>query len=588
MLYEVFNAVSLTAYDYYKHHNRKMFDMVLDAADKLARDLMFPVLHEMDRNPPELKDGTVKVHPSVKRLMKECGDGGWISASFPFEHEGEQLPHLIYSATHFIFSAANYSASIFPELTAGAARLITSFGTRDQIQTYVPKMLAGEWQGTMALTEPQAGSSLADMTSAASPQEDGTYRIKGHKIFISSGDNDCVDNIIHLMLAKIEGAPPGVKGISMFIVPKKRLNADGSLIPNDITVSAVYHKLGYRGCPLTELAIGESNDCTGYLVGEPHKGLIYMFQLMNEARIGVGLGAASIATAAYYASLEYARARPQGRPLGKKDLLSPQVPIIEHADVKRMLLFQRAVTEGALGILMQCSFYSDLESVQTGEDRKNTQQLLELLTPVAKTYPSEMGILSTSAGLQCFGGYGYCDDFPLEQYYRDVRIHPIHEGTTGIQAMDLLGRKIVMENGKAFALFSREVRATCAVAEEENELKPYALKMTRAMENLEDTTHTLAQIAGEKGIEVYLADAALYLEYFSIIAVAWQWLRQAISALKALQEKCTDADKRFYTGKLFTFKFFYEYELPKIQGLGIRLKKGDGLTVEMKPAYFDD
>ncbi|MCP4682021.1 MAG: acyl-CoA dehydrogenase, partial [Desulfobacterales bacterium] len=458
----------------------------------------------------------------------------------------------------------------------------------EQIKTYIPKMLAGEWQGTMALTEPQAGSSLSDITTTATPQKDGSYRIKGHKIFISGGDNNCVDNIIHLMLVKIEGAPLGVKGISLFIVPKNRLDPTGDLVPNDITVAAVYHKLGYRGCPLTELSIGENNDCVGYLVGEPHRGLIYMFQLMNEARIGVGLGAASIATAGYYASLEYASARPQGRPIGKKDLAAPQIPIIEHADVKRMLLFQRAVIEGSLSILMQCSLYSDLENLQTGEEREKARLLLEILTPIAKTYPSEMGVLSVSSGLQCFGGYGYCDDFPLEQYYRDARIHPIHEGTTGIQGMDLLGRKVGMEKGKAFLLFISEVQEVINTAEKIPELASYATELAHTLEELQETTQNLGQIAAEKGAEIYLADATLYLEYFGIITIAWQWLLQAIVVHKALEKKLTDAETRFYKGKRFTFKYFFEYELPKTKGLAIRLRKGDGLTVDMKTDYFND
>jgi alkylation response protein AidB-like acyl-CoA dehydrogenase len=444
LLYEVFHVESLTQYPYYEEHSREIFDIVLDTAVKIGKDLLRPYLQEMDKHPPEFVDGGVKVHPMVRTLMKECGEGGWIAASAPYALGGQQLPLMISAACRFIFSAANYSASVYPFLTSGAAHLIEAFGSQGLIETYIPKMFAGQWQGTMALTEPQAGSSLSDITTSAEPTEHGYYKIRGQKIFISTGEHDGVDNVVHLMLAKIKGAPHGVKGISLFVVPNKRMDEDGQLVPNDVNVTAIYHKLGYRGAPITQLSLGESGDCRGYLVGEPHRGLMYMFQMMNEARIDVGAGAAAIASAAYYASLEYARERPQGRRLTQKDPTLPPVPIIEHADVKRMLLFQRAVVEGSLSLLLQCAQYADMIRVSEGSEKERCDLLLDILTPVAKTYPSEMGILSVSQGLQCLGGYGYCDEFPLELYYRDARIHPINEGTTGIQGLDLLGRKVII------------------------------------------------------------------------------------------------------------------------------------------------
>lgn len=588
MIYEVFDAVALTQFPYFKQHNRKMFDMVLDAAMKLAKKLMWPAFEEMDREPPALEDGRLKVHPSVKALMREFGQGGWIGASFPNEYDGEQLPLLVVTACNIIFSAANYSAAAFPGLTAGAARLITSFGDNDLKQKYVGKMLNGEWQGTMALTEPQAGSSLSDITTTATPMKEGYYHISGRKIFISAGDHDGVQNVVHLMLAKIDGAPPGVKGISLFVVPKERIDDNGRMTPNDIVVSQIFHKMGYRGCPITELSIGDHGDCRGYLVGEPHRGLKYMFQMMNEERIGVGLAAASIAWAAYYAALDYSMQREQGRELSSKDPLNPQIPIIEHADVKRMLLFQRAVTEGAISLLLQCSRYEDMGRVVPDAEKEKYSLLLDLLTPVAKSYPSEMGILSTSLGIQCFGGYGYCQDFPAEQYYRDMRIHPIHEGTTGIQGMDLLGRKVIMKDGCALVLFKAEVQAALDAAGKYPELKKMADGLGDAMQDLEAVTMHLAAIGMEKGPEVYLADATLYLELFGIVTIAWQWLLQATVASAALQNKISAADTHFYTGKILTARFFFAYELPKIKGLEIRLKDPDALTVEMEPACFRD
>lgn len=589
LLYEIFDIEHLTAYDLYNMHNRKAFDMVLDAALKLARNMMYPILKEMDEAPPELIDGEVVVHKRVKDIMRECGEGGWIAASFATDHGGDQFPLLLSNVARFIFAAANYSASVYADLTTGAAHLIISFANKELNNTFVKNMLSGKWQGTMAMTEPQAGSSLTDLTTTAYPTDKGFYLIRGQKIFISAGDHNGVENVVHLMLAKIEGAPGGIKGISLFVVPKKRVNPDGQLVPNDIKVTQVYHKLGYKGTPLTELSIGEANDCHGYLVGEPHKGLKYMFQMMNEARLEVGMGAAGIATAAYYAALDYARNRPQGRRVMEKNPDLPQIPIIEHADVRRMLLYQRAIVEGSLALLLQCSLYYDLRQVmENPEEKERYELLLEILTPVAKTFPSEMGVLSVSAGLQCFGGYGYCDDFPLEQYYRDVRIHPIHEGTTGMQGMDLLGRKVVMKDGKAAMIFFEAVQETISGAKEIDELIPYGEKLKKALDRLQAVTMHLIGVAGEKGPEVYLSDATVYLQYFGIIVVAWQWLKQAIVAAGRLAGKTTGKDALFYEGKLYAFKYYFSYELPQTSGLAERLTDNAPITWEMKPDQFND
>jgi butyryl-CoA dehydrogenase len=588
LLYEVFDVESLTQYEYYSEHNRKMFDMVLKAAVKLGKDLLFPIFEEMDRNQPELVNGEVKVHPSVKTIMQEFGEGGWISSRVPFDRDGEQLPSMVADVCEFIFAAANYSANAYPGLTFGASHLIESFGSKELYDTYVPSMRAGDWQGTMALTEPEAGSSLSDITTMAEPTDEGYYRIKGQKIFISAGDHDGVDNVVHLMLAKIEGAPAGVKGISLFVVPKKRIDDNGNLAPNDVIASGVYHKLGYRGCPIVQLSMGDKNDCHGWLVGEPHNGLKYMFQMMNEARIGVGMGATAMATAAYYASLDYSRSRLQGRKMGQKDPNLPPVPIIEHADVKRMLLFQRAVIEGALSLIMQCSKYVDFQMVLSGEDKEKYHLLLEILTPIAKSYPSEMGILSISQGLQCLGGSGYCDDYPLEQYYRDCRIHPIHEGTTGIQGMDLLGRKVIMKNGQAFLLFINEIEETIGSAQQYGELRGFANDLNTTLTDLQDVTQHLITIAQQQGPEAFLADATLYLDFFSIVTIAWQWLLQGVAAQKALNNGAKKADQNFYRGKLFALRYFFAYELPKTLGLARRLLDEDRLTVEMRDEYFND
>ncbi|MCP3901646.1 MAG: acyl-CoA dehydrogenase, partial [Desulfobacteraceae bacterium] len=398
-----------------------------------------------------------------------------------------------------------------------------------------------------------------------------------------------VENIVHLMLAKIENAPPGAKGISLFVVPKKRLGDKGELVFNDVTTTSIYHKLGYRGTPAAELSMGEQDDCYGWLVGEENRGLIQMFQMMNEARIAVGLASCAIASAAYFAALEYTETRAQGRPVSNKDPKVKQIPIIEHADVKRMLLFQKSVVEGSLSLILQCCMYADLIKVSTGEQKEKYELLLDLLTPVAKAFPSEYGILSTSTAIQCFGGYGYCEDFPVEQYFRDIRIHAIHEGTTGIQGMDLLGRKIVMKDGKAGLLFLEEVKKSIKNAKAIDKLKFFGDQLEKAIKELEKTIGFLFSVFGEKGVDAYLSDASLFLEFYGLIVISWQLLIQGTVAKNAIMSgKCSKKDMNFYKGKLYTMNYFFRYELSKIYGLSSRLMDEDNLTLKMKTEYFKD
>ena len=586
LLHEVLEVERLTRTSYFADHSAEMFDLVVETAIKMGRDLMRPFFGEMDRVQPELTDGEVKVHPSVRAFLQECGQGGWIGATFPEDLGGQQMPFTINLVTEFIFAAANYSLSVYPMLTAGAARLIVTYGSGRLIDTYVPAMLEGRWQGTMALTEPQAGSSLGDITTRATPTGDGYYRISGQKIFISASDHDGVDNVVHLMLCKIDGAPPGVKGISLFVVPKLRPDEGGGLVSNDVHVTGLYHKLGYRGCPINQLGLGENGDCRGFLVGEPHQGLRYMFQMMNGARLGVGMGATAIASAAYYDSLEYARGRPQGRRLTDKDPTRPPIPIIEHSDVKRMLLFQRAVVEGSLSLILYCGLYEDLLLDAEGEERERYELLLDLLTPMAKSYPSEMGVLSVSQGLQVLGGYGYCDEFPLEQHFRDMRIHPIHEGTTGIQGLDLLGRKVVMKGGQAIRLWFVEVQSAISEGKNSEGLAPYAERLKGALAELQRVTGHLTGYALKGDVERFLADATLYLEMFGIIVIAWQWLLQGLAAERGLKDGPTEGDAAFYRAKLHTLEYFYHYELTKVAGLAQRLTEDECPTLTDASALF--
>lgn len=575
LLHEVFEAEQLTQYEYFSGHDKETFNMVLDSVTHIADTLMFPYLKEVDRNQPDLKNGQVTVHPKIKEYLKEMGDAGLIGAGFSYEHGGQQVPLLVSSCIGFILMAAN-NGMMYTGLSSGAAHLITSFGSEQLNKDYVENMLSGKWQGTMALTEPQAGSSLSDVMTTATPQEDGTYKIRGQKIFITAGDHDAAENIIHLLLARIDGAPKGTKGISLFVVPKYRL--DGT--PNDVTSTGVYHKLGQRGVPAMHLTYGEDDNCIGYLVGQPHMGLPYMFQMMNDARIGVGMTAAAIATAAYHAALQYARERPQSRRLNQKHALdAPQTPIINHPDVRRMLLFQKAVTEGALSLLLETARLFDLAQVTEGEEKENYTLLLEIMTPMAKTYPSEMGLQATSQSLQTFGGYGFTEDFPVEQYYRDIRITPIYEGTTGIQAQDLLGRKMTMKGGKAAQLLFAEMGKTIAEANTYDDLKSYADRLKAELKQAQEVTMALMPHA-MSDVERYLSDATLFLEMMGNIVVAWQWLKQATVATRTLLTQNPQGDElAFYEGKIHTMKFFFHYEVPKNLGLAARLKDPEVLTI---------
>lgn len=567
-------------------HTRKTMDMILDAALELAKKEMHPIFEEMDRRPPRLEQGRVKVHSRVRHLLDTLGGDGWISAMFPEKWGGEDMPSTLMHCINMIFASANYSASVYSGLTMGAAHLILTFGSESLQEMFLPPMLAGKWQGTMALTEPEAGSSLGDLATHADPLGDGVYKISGEKIFISAGDHDGVDNVVHLMLARIAGAPAGSRGISLFAVPRLRFDATGALTDNDVVVTQVFHKLGYRGAPITGLRMGEKGDCHGYLVGAEHRGLSCMFQMMNGARLDVGMGATAIATAAYHAALEHCRERKQGRRITDKKA-APPVPIIHHADVKRMLLFQRAVTEGSLALIIQCGIWEDI--VKRHPEQKSIHLLLELLTPVAKSYPSEMGVLSTSQSLQCFGGYGYCEDYPVEQHFRDMRIHPIHEGTTGIQAMDLLGRKVVMEKGKAMMLLKKEMDSTMMKARESGHLNAMADALAEGVNLLDKTTNALGKLAMEAGPEAFLADATLYLEMFGTVVIAWQWLSMAHVAARRLdKDALKKKDRLFYEGKLHVATYYFDHELPKIMGLSRTLTHMPKVTMSVPDACFTD
>ncbi|WP_300023200.1 acyl-CoA dehydrogenase [uncultured Maribacter sp.] len=583
LLYKVHNVQEVLEQERYSEYDKESIEMLLNSVKDFADKEMFPYFREMDENPAHFKDGEIIVHPQVNKYMKAAGEMGFISGSFSIEDGGMQLPQMVLNASAFIQEAANNYLPGYVGLTVGSAELITHFGNKNLNETYVPKMLEGTWGGTMCLTEPQAGSSLSDITTSATPDGD-SYKIHGQKIFISGGDYVGAENIVHLVLARIKGAPAGTKGISLFVVPKRRPTEDGGLTANDVTTVADFQKMGQRGYCTTHLFFGDKEDCKGWLVGEPHQGLKYMFLMMNGARIGVGRGAAAIATAAYQASLNYANERPQGRKLtstGKKDANQEQTLIINHPDVRRMLLLQKAVSEGSLSLIFLAAKYHDLSlSATSKEEREKYRLLLEIMTPVVKTYPSEMGKTAVDNGVQVLGGYGFCSDYILQQYLRDIRIFALYEGTTGIQSQDLLGRKITMNNGEALKLLSAEIKNSIEASMTHESLVPFAKKLASKLELTQEVLQSLMGFAMKGDYERFLADATPFMEFFSTILISWLWLDIANEATNALVTGNKTNSVAFYESKIHTMQFFFKYELPKTTGLAeILMDNKTALTI---------
>jgi len=579
MLYEVFDVLSLTKHPYFAAHDAESFNMVLDTAEGVAAKAMRPYLKESDQHPPQLADGNVKVHPAVHEYYRLFSESGLLAAGFDEQYGGQQIPKTIYAATDFIIGNAHNGFEMFTSLSIGTARLLISFASPVLVNEYVPKILNGEFTGTMCLTETQAGSSLSDIATTAYRQQDGSYKIKGQKIFISAGDHDITKNIVHLVLARIEGAAKGVKGISLFAVPKKRI-VGSDLVTNDVHSIGIYHKMGQRSTPAMHLEFGAANDCIGHLVGEEGKGLAYMFQMMNAARLGVGLVGTFIASAAYYASLQYARERPQGRRPDGKTMNEPPVTIIHHPDVRRMLLLQKTFVEGSLSFLLQCFKYIDLEKISDDNEKQRYADLLELLTPVAKTYGSEMGLVSVNNGLQVLGGYGYTEDFMLEQLARDVRIMSLYEGTTGIQSLALLGRQVIGNNGTTLQYWNDEVKKDIEAAQRYSNIQCYADWLLNELLEFRKITDNVLAIAADSKKEIVLADANLYMELFALLNIGWQWVKQGVIAQLKLNElNNTTDDQKFYKSKLQSMKFFFHYELIKAKALCARLKDNEVLTV---------
>lgn len=586
LLYEVLDTESLTRTQRYGDHDRTVFDAVLDTADSIARDQFAPHAARVDAEEPSYDGSQVHIIPEVKVALDAYVAAGLMGATFDTDFGGLQLPTVIGQACQSLFSAANISTTAYPFLTVGAGNMLATFGNEWQRETFLRPMVEGRFFGTMCLSEPQAGSSLTDITTRAEPTDQGHNLITGSKMWISGGEHALSENIVHMVLAKIPGGPAGVKGISLFVVPKIRVQEDGSLgEQNNIQLAGLNHKMGYRGTVNTLLNFGESGDTWGYLVGEPHKGLSYMFHMMNEARIGVGLGAAAIGYAGYRASLSYAQERPQGRHPDSKDPTSKPVAIIEHADVKRLLLSQKTAVEGALGLVLYCASLVDRQkTAEDDEERTRLTLLLDILTPIAKSWPSEFCLEANKHAIQVLGGYGYTRDYPVERLYRDNRLNPIHEGTHGIQGLDVLGRKVVMQGGAALVALDQEIQATISQAQENDSLIGYAQDLAQAVESMKNTTKRLVA-ARDDDMRSALADATLYLDTLGHVVMAWMWFKQAWAAASALPE-ASDGDKAFYAGKLQACQFFFRRELPKTEHQIELLNALDDTALTATPEMF--
>jgi len=586
-LYEVLDAEALTRRERFAEHSRETFDAALGTARTIAEKYFAPHNRKSDEHEPVYQNGEAVLIPEVKPAVDAFIEAGFHNAGRSFEDGGMQLPNLLSRACFAHFQSANIATSSYPMLTMGAAHLIEAFGSDEQKRLFLQPMIDGRFFGTMALTEPHAGSSLSDIRTRAEPAGDGSYRLKGNKIFISGGDHPLSENIVHMVLAKLPDAPPGVKGISLFIVPKFLVNDDGSLGKrNDVLLAGLFHKMGWRGTTSTALNFGDNGECVGYLVGEPHKGLAYMFQMMNEARIGVGMGAIMLGYAGYLYSLNYARERPQGRLPDGKDPASAQVAIIEHTDVKRMLLLQKAYVEGAFDLgLYSARLVDDEMTAESEQERRNAGELLDLLTPIVKSWPSEFCLKANELAIQILGGHGYTREYPVEQYYRDNRLNPIHEGTHGIQSLDLLGRKLMQNKGAGLRQLLGLIQACCARAAEYDSLSALRQPLEQHLAGLTRVTQALLGDLMAGKVNQTLANSALYLKVFGHAVVGWRWLEQALRAEQGLAGG-QPADADFYRGKLQAARLFLTWEVPACAPELALLEARDDTCLAMQDAWF--
>ena len=544
--------------DRYRDLNEKTLDLLVNEAVGFARGIVAPLNEIGEKEGAEFESGQVTCPAEFKDAFERYGEDGWIAAARSPEYGGGGFPHMMRIVINDLMYGACQSFNMAPSLTHGAAHLIETFGSETLKDLFVRNMLEGKWSGTMCLTEPDAGSNLAAIETSASP-EGGAFKIKGNKIFISWGEHDLTDNIIHLTLARIDGAPEGLKGISLFVVPKRRVNKDGSLGElNDVLCTGIEKKLGLHGSPTCALSFGAHDDCIGYLCGEPNMGLAHMFQMMNSARINTGVSGMTLASTAYQNALEYAKTRIQGRDIEGRG--EGSVPIIDHPDIRRMLLWMKATVEGMRSMIYASAYWQDLAmELPEGDDKNHYSYLLEFITPIIKAYCSDMGFRVCETALQCLGGYGYCKDYPIEQYLRDSKIMSLYEGTNGIQAIDLMGRKMTINEGACFNAFKSELSSFLNVHQGHEALG-------NEIRTLRDTSEALFDVAGKMVLRMqqdraqWASYTAPMLSAFGEVVMGWRLLDMAILAFKRSQKKGTSGD--YYRGKVVQATYFVETTLP--------------------------
>ncbi len=571
-------------------HSRFTISATLDLFESIAKAHFTPHNRKNDEYEPQFDGERVTLNSEIKKALEAFSEAGLMAATQNEDIGGMKLPTSVDLAGMAYMFAANAGSIGYAFLTKANANLLLAHGAADLVDRFVKPMMEGAAFGTMCLSEPQAGSSLADIRTRALLMPDGRYRIFGSKMWISGGEHELTDNIVHAVLAKIPNSdgklPPGTEGISLFVAPKRLVDLHGNLGErNDVALAGLNHKMGYRGTVNCALNFGEGRftpegeaGAIGEIIGEPGKGLAYMFHMMNEARIGVGLGAAAMGYSGYLHALDYARERLQGRLRSARDPSTPQTPIIAHSDVKRMLLAAKCYAEGSLALVLYCAKLFD-ETRIADKAAKHAHALLDLLTPVAKSWPSQWGLAANDIAIQVLGGAGYTRDYPVEQLYRDNRLNPIHEGTHGIQALDLLGRKVA--RGDGLALLSERITTTITAAREDEILAPHANMLDHTWKRISCVTEALHALSD---VDERLANATAYLEAFGHIVVGWLWLDQARSAL-ALRAS-PEADMDFISGKLQACRFYFAWELPKIEAwLGV-LDPVDTCTLAMKDNWY--
>ena len=563
VLYETLGLDKILESDRYADYDRESLDAIMDLCQTIAEDQFLPCAAKLDANEPKFVDGKVETISELKEAIAAYQEAGLCASAYDSDVGGMQLPWMMDQALNGMFVCANNPAHIYLFLTQGVANMLNACGSDELKRKYLPDLVEGNWFGTMCLSEPQAGSSLADIRTKADLNADGSYSISGTKMWISGGEQDITENIIHMVLAKIPGSPPGVKGISLFLVPKNRVNDDGSIGDfNNIALAGLNHKMGCRGATNCLLNFGESGDSIGYLVGEPNQGLANMFHMMNEARISVGMSAVMTGLGGYLYSLDYARNRPQGRPLVNRNPEDPQIMISEHADIKRMLMTQKAFIEGAQTLIYYCAELIDTKKLSDDKDQhQRIDLLLDLLTPICKSWPSEYCLEANKLAIQVLGGYGYTREYPVERLYRDNRLNHIHEGTWGIQGLDILGRKVRMHGGAAVSILRQKIQGTIDSASSYSELVSFSEQLGSSLLLVEETIDAVGKAEDPS---LALANATIFLDAMGHLVIAWMWLKQAVAALDGKQKGNT-ADDAFYEGKVSAMKFFFNYELPKIK-----------------------